>query len=1640
LKRSLVAGALFALILFSSFLGIANSEISQQTEDLQYINSADKIDPAIKLYIQQRNGLENINDADIQSVIILIDENFDLTTIKMPFYVSIKNYFPLINGIFAQIQIKYVNALAKFTFVTGIWFDQSYNSLPTKQQQDEIKNFLGASGSDNDFMNFTDEIGATDLWKKGINGTKVVIAIMDSGVDITGQIGGDLGDVNGNENMTDPKFLGAVSMVPDEPLYYTDFTGVGTYHAGLASGTGLLNKSYIGVAPGANYLNVKIYDSFGLTYWSFMISGVEWALQHSADILLFCRSIPGVYIDPISLAITNAVKKGLVVVVPSGDEGPSYLSVLTPGGANGAISVGAYNMHTNTIANFSARGPGLDFRTIPDIIAPGVDLIGSRARILTNASLNLVNTMGNALGSIGISSGSNFQFSIPDGLFPQPNYGEPIDENYTRSSGTGAAAAVVAGAIALLIDAFPLANPYLLRNAICDTASSITGNLNQEGNGLINVSAAYNWLYSYFGKTQYTKLPYSVPLIYTGFITTRDSQNWTANQTDLTDITAYDMTALFSTQAMMSAIILTNGTSAETLNFTQIHLALNQFGLQYENRTHWFSEFQIAREFHQMSTVDMGDEDYNRYLGILELNGLYVSVTVESWNYIADYFTIGNNRILLDYIDRVNGFKISFRIRNLRNDKQNMTDLFLVSYFKADLFLNDTGALSTNTQGFMSILNAGLDDNITLDTKTQTMVVADSDNNTYYKYPHKFAALGFNSTSHPLYSYKITDSIQLLLNLTLNGVNDTYINNQTNYERGVQDPGFAMVYNLTDKLNYGDSVNFSSIISIGLGTDALNANLSLFEQMGYINSNVTIYPIQDLVLVKADFVRMGAKDQLYSSTALLFNEGNVRVNSSYVVFGANRTTESGDIEIYSRIRTIENFELSDYYIITQEWLPLQKGVYLVGWAIIVINGINILGMIDTEDNILNNFLSRSVYIYDDVQYHSILIDTFRVFPDKIDQEPMKIHFPGDIGLYNITTYNILSIPNVTVSLDGIGKNYMMMMWQGPDIFSGLAGGNTSGSNASAIQFNSTLYTKTLNPLSNIFLIAFGPLLCPKGFVRFNISFSSPYYGGIFYRLPVEFEFKEYRGRVFFDGIHNFLMMGTNLSDAMKGRGLQVDLNNFIDLSERLDYPYANYNDLRSMWSQVYADDKGVAVQTFFPGININMTSMLSGLNVMGQMNGTSTGGNQSISTGSIDISFITNLIGNYSFESDVISTDTINHDLLQFFDVLVINDPEMQIQEKEISDIVEWVEKGGALFVLCENKSKNQVPSLNNLLAEFNLTISEDSDMGTEIVTSIIWDNPGNIFPDNPIGTVFLKDPVRISQIAGTHGGAEKVEIPCSYIAFAERGRGRMCVIGDKDIFTNEGLMKGDNAQFAMDIIQFGLEVYFDLNITQSRNPLDMWKNNFFNAEVKNYDNTQIKTYLKEGVLFLAAFIYEDATIVNINFFGFKLPLMLMFHTDGGNYVTYYNGGWFNKTGTYYAMFLIDHAAAAQEVIYVQFEVVYAPPPPSVVYYKFPDAEYPHYLDLIGIIWCISIGLVLWIYETEKWKTRLSIVQIKGEVLNQAKTKLNEGKSLLKQILRGLDTTEDEQEQIRIVLSNRKQLSKYIKNLKKFGEDIGEHY
>ncbi len=315
-------------------------------------------------------------------------------------------------------------------------------------------------------------IHAPNLWNLGITGAGAVVANLDTGVDINHA---DLqakwrGGSNSWYNLYSLPANSADCSTPDNcslcelnSAAPCDQFGHGTGTMGIMVG-GSAGGTAIGVAPGANWIAVKVLNDAGSGTTSIIHEGFQWILNpdgnsatHDAPNVVnaswgldnFAGSC-NVSFKPDIDALKAA---GIAIVFAAGNSGPGASTSESPANNVGSFAAGATDI-SNTIASFSGRGPSAcDNRIYPDVVAPG-----------------------DAVTTAYLTSG---------GLFPN---------SYASGSGTSFAAPHVAGAMALLLSAFPnLSVPNLeltLKQSAADLGSP--GADNTYGYGLVNVLGAYN--------------------------------------------------------------------------------------------------------------------------------------------------------------------------------------------------------------------------------------------------------------------------------------------------------------------------------------------------------------------------------------------------------------------------------------------------------------------------------------------------------------------------------------------------------------------------------------------------------------------------------------------------------------------------------------------------------------------------------------------------------------------------------------------------------------------------------------------------------------------------------------------------------------------------------------------------------------------------------------------------------------------------------------------------------------------------------------------------------------------------------------------------------------------------------------------
>jgi serine protease AprX len=213
------------------------------------------------------------------------------------------------------------------------------------------------------------------------------------------------------------------------------------------------------MAPDARIVSLKVATADGGTDVSQVIAAINWVIQHKNDNGLNIRVLNLSYgtnslqkypLDPLSFAVEQAWKNGIVVVAAAGNTG-FQREINAPGLANpsynpyviavgGSDSMGTHILTDDTVGAYSASSCSAACRD-PDFVAPGSHLQGLRV------------------------PNSWIDANHPEGR---------LGSRFFRGSGTSQAAAITAGAVALILDRFPNATPDMVKNFIKSNAYPLT--------------------------------------------------------------------------------------------------------------------------------------------------------------------------------------------------------------------------------------------------------------------------------------------------------------------------------------------------------------------------------------------------------------------------------------------------------------------------------------------------------------------------------------------------------------------------------------------------------------------------------------------------------------------------------------------------------------------------------------------------------------------------------------------------------------------------------------------------------------------------------------------------------------------------------------------------------------------------------------------------------------------------------------------------------------------------------------------------------------------------------------------------------------------------------------------------------------
>jgi len=348
----------------------------------------------------------------------------------------------------------------------------------------------------------TRAIRADVAWASGYTGKGVGIAILDSGIDGAYNPGlaypsKTVHNVKYAVAMRDLVTFDPTTPAPGGELFVANVpnsetsVGHGTHVAGIAAGNGAgsTNGWYKGVAPDANLIGIGAGDIL-FVFWT--LAGMDYILdireQYNIQVVNNSWGSEGAYSadDPINVASKKLYDAGIAVVFAAGNSGPDANTLNPYSAAPWVISVAAgckmgvspdptnsaaqcADGRSSILADFSSRGIEGDPIIHPDITAPGVNIVSTRAAL--GAVMNGLDAPSDALDC---------------------NVSIQHVQYFTCAGGTSMAAPHVAGVIALMEEAAKgQLTPAQAYSAITRTARPLAGYGEWEvGAGFVDAYAA----------------------------------------------------------------------------------------------------------------------------------------------------------------------------------------------------------------------------------------------------------------------------------------------------------------------------------------------------------------------------------------------------------------------------------------------------------------------------------------------------------------------------------------------------------------------------------------------------------------------------------------------------------------------------------------------------------------------------------------------------------------------------------------------------------------------------------------------------------------------------------------------------------------------------------------------------------------------------------------------------------------------------------------------------------------------------------------------------------------------------------------------------------------------------------------------
>ena len=317
------------------------------------LNGKSLTDPVLTL--RNKEGLEiSINDDHGEGLNSLIAHQASTSEI---FFLDVGSYDNQLIGTYT------INATEVDLDLEGFSPENGFGLVNAKRAFEKLSNtILAETPQLGGNLWSLENINAPDVWygdgiNKGATGSEVVVAVVDTGVDL-------------DHSEFKDRLVSGYDFVENDSVA-DDGNGHGTHVAGTIAGA---NDGFgvTGVAHDAAIMPIRVLDDNGYGWTSDIIAGTRWAAENGADVINLSLGGGG-YSQSMADTVAYASSLGAVVVMAAGNSGfasPDYPAAYA---VNHGIAVGAVDQQ-DSMAGFSNRAGS---SVINYVTAPGVDIFSA---------------------------------------------------------------------------------------------------------------------------------------------------------------------------------------------------------------------------------------------------------------------------------------------------------------------------------------------------------------------------------------------------------------------------------------------------------------------------------------------------------------------------------------------------------------------------------------------------------------------------------------------------------------------------------------------------------------------------------------------------------------------------------------------------------------------------------------------------------------------------------------------------------------------------------------------------------------------------------------------------------------------------------------------------------------------------------------------------------------------------------------------------------------------------------------------------------------------------------------------------------------------------------------------------------------